>query len=295
MDLNWLRDFISLGRTLSFTRAAAERNITQSAFSRRIKSLESWAGVALIDRASFPVRLTPEGEQFLPVAKETVAQLLGSRQAIRDQDIGDRPFLRFAVLHTISVNFLATKIEEWEHKITDLRTRVISDSLSACCQLLTDGACDFLLCYRHSGGALVLDEQQFSRKDIAQDRLLPVAESNRAKQQGWQLPGSLDESIPYLAYERASFLGSVVEHTIGNRQPYFDIRYVDSLVEAIKRRTLSGSGVAWLPYSSIKSELTSGKLVSVGDQSWEAQMDLSLFCSPESLDAKARQLWQSFD
>jgi len=173
MDLNWLRDFICLGRTLSFTRAAEERNITQSAFSRRIKSLGSWAGVSLIDRASFPVKLTPEGEQFLPIAKDAVAQLLGARQAIRDQDIGDHPFLRFAVLHTISVNFLSAKIEELEASISNLRTRVISDSLSTCCQLLADGACDFLLCYRHPGSALVLDASQFACKDIAIDQLIP--------------------------------------------------------------------------------------------------------------------------
>ena len=44
MDINWLIDFVCLGRTLNFSRAAEERNVTQSAFSRRIKSLESWVG-----------------------------------------------------------------------------------------------------------------------------------------------------------------------------------------------------------------------------------------------------------
>jgi len=295
MDLNWLRDFICLGRTLSFTRAAEERNITQSAFSRRIKSLESWAGVALVDRASFPVKLTPEGEQFLPVAKDAVAHLLGARQAIRDQDVGDHPFLRFAVLHTISVNFLSTKLEELEHSITNLRTRVISDSLSTCCQLLSDGACDFLLCYRHPGSALVLDESQFARKDIAVDKLVPVAQTKKAKSEKWALPGSDHSHLPYLAYDRTSFLGSVVEHITSNRSTHFDIRYVDSLVEAIKRRTLSGGGIAWLPLSSVKAELTNGELTKVGDKSWETTMDLSLFCSPDGLDPVGLQLWESFD
>ena len=58
MDINWLGDFACLARTLNFTRAAEERNITQSAFSRRIKSLENWLGVPLIQRSSYPVQLT---------------------------------------------------------------------------------------------------------------------------------------------------------------------------------------------------------------------------------------------
>ncbi|MGB7318893.1 MAG: LysR family transcriptional regulator, partial [Planktotalea sp.] len=66
MDLNWLGDFECLARTLNFTRAATERNITQSAFSRRIKALESWVGAPLINRAHYPVQLTDAGAQFLP-------------------------------------------------------------------------------------------------------------------------------------------------------------------------------------------------------------------------------------
>ena len=113
MDLNWLRDFECLGRTLNFTRAAEERNITQSAFSRRIKALESWVGLPLVDRATYPCkRLSEAGAQFLPVAKAAIADLSESRQMIRDQDRGDRQQVRFSVLHTISVHYLTAKIDE---------------------------------------------------------------------------------------------------------------------------------------------------------------------------------------
>ena len=45
MELKWLEDALSLSATLSFSRAACERNITQSALSRRIRQLESWLGL----------------------------------------------------------------------------------------------------------------------------------------------------------------------------------------------------------------------------------------------------------
>ena len=61
MEAKWLEDFLSVARTGSFSLSAAERHITQSAFSRRIKSLEQWVGVALIDRSSYPTRLTAAG------------------------------------------------------------------------------------------------------------------------------------------------------------------------------------------------------------------------------------------
>ena len=82
MELNQVSYFINLAETLNFTRAAEERNITQSAFSRRIRSLENWIGVPLIDRANYPVQLSPAGRQFLPIAQQALANLTDARQAI---------------------------------------------------------------------------------------------------------------------------------------------------------------------------------------------------------------------
>jgi DNA-binding transcriptional LysR family regulator len=58
MELYWLQDFLSLVRNGNFSRAAAERHVTQSAFSRRIQALEDWAGAPLFDRATHPIELT---------------------------------------------------------------------------------------------------------------------------------------------------------------------------------------------------------------------------------------------
>ncbi|WP_085899381.1 LysR family transcriptional regulator [Kiloniella majae] len=294
MDINWLRDFVCLGRTLNFTRAADERNITQSAFSRRIKSLESWIGVPLVDRANFPIRLSHAGEQFLPVAKEAIVRLSEARQSIRDQDQGNIKFVRFAVLHTISVHYLAPRIEELEQSIQDLRIRVISDSLSTCCQLLDEAACEFLLCYRHAEVNPVLDEANFARKDILIDQLVPVAEKNTAILNKWTLPGQRSKNVPYLAYESSSFLGEVVEHIIGKKSAHLDIRYMDGLVEALKRRLITGGGIAWMPYSAIKTELEDGQLITVGDEKWETPLILSLYCAPDKIDTIAKEVWKQF-
>jgi LysR family transcriptional regulator, hypochlorite-specific transcription factor HypT len=44
LDLAYLLDFKALAETGSFSRAAFVRNVTQPAFSRRIRALEDWAG-----------------------------------------------------------------------------------------------------------------------------------------------------------------------------------------------------------------------------------------------------------
>lgn len=293
MDLNWLQDFVCLARTLNFTRAAEERNITQPAFSRRIKSLENWIGVPLIKRSMYPVQLSEAGQQFLPVARATIAELTDIRQNLRAEERGVTAFQRFAVLHTISVNYLSHRITEMEKDIPNLRVRVYSDHLRACCQMLSDGSCDFLLYYSHQNVQPLFDEAHFARKSIGTDPIIPVAQAEAARCNGW----SLDEpngQLPYLGYDPASYLGTVVDHIIGRRTPPLALCYMDALTEAIKRRTLGGSGIAWLPESVVAAEMADGRIVRVGGASWEAPLTLSLFCSPERLDKTGQVVWETF-
>ncbi len=291
MDLNLLTDFECLARTLNFTRASVERNITQSAFSRRIKALESWVGLPLVARDTYPVQLTEAGQQFLPVAVEVIGQLSEARQTIRDADRGDRQFIRFSALHTISVNYLAGCIERMQIGNPELRTRVISDSLSICCDLLAAGAVDILLCYYHRTVRPVIDETVFARKDLVTDRLMPVAAAGPARTMGWDLSNRGGAPIPYLAYERSSFLGMVVENTVGKRALNVQTIYVDSLVETIKRRLARGSGFAWLPETAVATELADGSLVPIGDAAWCTDLTISALANPLAIDPRAREVW----
>lgn len=292
MDLNWLRDFECLARTLNFTRAANERNITQSAFSRRIRALESWVGLPLVNRATYPVQLTEAGQNFLPTAITAIAQLSEVRQSLRDADRGDSRFIRFSVLHTISVNFLAARIEQLQRQLPDLRTRVQSDSLSTCCELLVEGAVDIMLCYCHNTVSPMINETAFERKDLLVDHLVPVAAKEPAQRLGWNLDKQGGPPIPYLAYERSSFLGMVVDSTIDHKPLNAEAIYVDGLVEAIKRRLLEGSGFAWMPETAIADELEQGKLVAISNQEWTAPMTISAFSNAGSFDSMARKLWE---
>ena len=83
MELYWLQDFLALVRTSSFSKAAMERHVTQSAFSRRIQALEDWVGTPLFDRSARPVELTAAGQQMLPIAVGSVEPLLDFRASIR--------------------------------------------------------------------------------------------------------------------------------------------------------------------------------------------------------------------
>ena len=283
-----------LARTLNFTRAAEERHVTQSAFSRRIQALEIWAGTPLIDRSTYPVKLSEAGEEFLPVAKEVVLTMLRNRDHLRARDRDGLTFNSFAAPHTVSVTHLAPYLMALEETDPALRTRVVSDDLHACCQLLSEGDCEFLLCYRHRQVPLTLDEQEYERLDLGEERLIPVVTPNDAGTPKWQLPGRRSSAIPYLAYAKGAFLREVVDHTLAGKDAWLELRHLDAFGEALKSRALRGAGVAWLTESSAGDALASGELVPAGDDQWSARLSLSLFAAPGRLNDSGTRIWAYF-
>lgn len=64
--LNALRAFEATARHLSFAKAAGELNLTPSALSHQVKSLEDYIGQPLFERLNRAIRLTPAAERALP-------------------------------------------------------------------------------------------------------------------------------------------------------------------------------------------------------------------------------------
>src|ERR1700723_4567059 len=65
-SLNGLRAFEAAARHLSFTAAATELNVTQTAISHQIRRLEEELGIRLFVRQNRSLTLTPEAREYLP-------------------------------------------------------------------------------------------------------------------------------------------------------------------------------------------------------------------------------------
>ena len=86
MELRQLKYFIMSADTLNFTEAARQCFITQSTLSQQIKQLETELGVQLFERIGKRVFLTDTGRDFLPYARQTVADAEYGVQRIKDME-----------------------------------------------------------------------------------------------------------------------------------------------------------------------------------------------------------------
>jgi LysR family transcriptional regulator, glycine cleavage system transcriptional activator len=86
--LDLLRGFESAARHLSFTRAAAELFITQSAVSRQIQALEVFLGAPLFERRHKALALTPAGQAYYRTVAATLDQLREATRRMREARTG---------------------------------------------------------------------------------------------------------------------------------------------------------------------------------------------------------------
>ena len=105
MDLDWLKDFLALAEHGNFSRAADLRNVTQPAFSRRIRALEDWVGTQLFTRSVQGAGLTPAGTSFLPRAADLLRQLEEARRETSAVGARRASSISTAATHVLSFTF----------------------------------------------------------------------------------------------------------------------------------------------------------------------------------------------
>jgi len=149
METKWLEDFVSLAETRSFSRSAQLRHVTQPAFSRRIQSLEAWAGVDLVDRSSYPTTLTPAGQTLYAQALELLQSLQNTRAMLRGHDSGGQDFIEFAIPHTLAFTFFPAWLVGLRQSFGQVKSRLIALNVHDAAMRLVEGGCDLLIAYHH--------------------------------------------------------------------------------------------------------------------------------------------------
>lgn len=115
-SLQALQALVAVAAADSFTQAAEDLCLTQSAVSRKIQQLESHFGVLLFARSSRSVRLTAEGEQVLSTAQKILEQLKALDERISPQE---RPF-RIRLHVSLAVRWLLPKLTDFYRRYPDI-------------------------------------------------------------------------------------------------------------------------------------------------------------------------------
>ncbi len=281
METKWLEDFISLVETNNFSRSAALRHVTQPAFSRRIQSLENWLGTDLIDRTSYPTRLTPAGHVFYEQALEMLGQINGVRELLRNKRAAMQTTIDLAVPHTLSLTFIPKWITQLQDDFGPINSRLMALNVHDAVLQLVEGGCDLLLCYHHPRQPVQLDPGRYDMLVLGREALRAYARCDKAKKPEFTLPGAKNAPLPFLSYTNNAYLGRMVELILSDTKTplHLENHYETDMAEGLKMMALEGRGVAFLPESAVTRELKSKLLARAdgGSTEWEIEMEIRLY------------------
>lgn len=301
MHLKWLEDFVTLAETRSFSEAAQLRHVTQPAFGRRIRALETWMRTDLVDREGCRPALTPAGKLFLDLAADIVERLEDTRTMLAEEGRRPASTLTVAASHTLSVHYYPKFLGEIDVASAGITSSLVSVNSHEGILRLADGGCDLLISYHHPQIAVGLDRERFPYLTLGHDEMVPLSKPGPDGRPLHALPGTEEAPANFLTYAPSIFMGRAVSGMLANPPAPLFLRatYTTDMSQAVKAMMLDGRGLGWLPRSSVEAELAAGLLVSAVPpeagprEAWNAPLELRVYRAADNRKAVLCDLWSS--
>ena len=244
--------FEVVARHESYTRAAEELALTQSAVFRQVTALEDFLHTELFDHAKKRIYLNAAGKHYLSIVKETLNKLERDTHSIMAWQPAVRA-IELAVNPTLSTHWLIPNLREFNELNPDITVNIHS--------LANIG--DFL---NNDYDAAIMREDFCTpwsgMEYLFEEEILPVCSRSLLSQPGQKL--SVDELLhefPLLHQSTRTtgwqewFALSDVSSPLVNKGPRFDL--LSMLIAAVR----SNLGTALLPRFAIQRDLDSGAMV----------------------------------
>lgn len=125
-SLNGLRAFEAAARHLSFTRAASELNVTQTAISHQIRRLEEQLGIRLFLRRNRALLLTREAQAYLPAVRAAFEDLRRATERLRRPE--REGLLTVSTTASLAAKWLVTRVAGFQEAHPGLEVRITTSA-----------------------------------------------------------------------------------------------------------------------------------------------------------------------
>lgn len=287
MDLRWLDDVLTLLEEGNLTRAAERRNVTQPAFSRRIRAFEDWLGTPIIERQTN--RVLPS--QAL-IANEDEMRALAAR--LRDLRIKfashdpTKTTVTLAAQHALIHSMFPDLALRARDVFPGLSFRLRAGNLGDCISMFLRGDASLLLCYEAQTAEPFEFGSNVQRASWGTDFLVPIV--GGSLRFAVRANGDVPADTPALLYPADSYFGEVLSksgHAFAQHGTTSATACTTAFSSGILELASKGLGVGWIPYSMAYRKLESGDLLSLSNSLGKIPLDVTIYADVRLDAAKA--------
>ncbi len=256
LDSRQLLTAVTLARTRSFTEAAKELGLTQSAVSHSLKSLETQLGQSIFERNGRQVRPTHNGEYFLREAMEILHRMQNIRERLAQQDTWSGGRIRVGAEPSCAYILLPQVLREFKQSFPRCSITIKPDSQEANLEALGHGELDVVLALTPTENTPTCQSLDWFTDELA----VIMPPFHPLAQKGRLLPNDFQgESIHLLGNDHSTD-SLVKSYFTENGIRALEFLYAGS-VEVIKEMVKLGQGLAFLPSWTARTDAAEGSLV----------------------------------
>jgi len=131
IDILGVQAFVSIADKGSFQNAADSLHVTQTAITQRLRKLEDFLGVMLVERTTRSIALSLIGRDFLPQARRLLEELGDALLEIRETGKAERGDVSIACVPTVGVQYLPRIMQEYSARYPNNRIKILDHASSA--------------------------------------------------------------------------------------------------------------------------------------------------------------------
>jgi DNA-binding transcriptional LysR family regulator len=265
MDLRHLKYFLAVAETRSFTQAAANCYVAQSALSQQIARLEKEVGAALFSRTSRSVRLTAAGELLEPLARRILAGV-DNAQAALDALAGlRRGRLRLGLVQTLASRLdMVEVLADYHARYPGIDLHVRNAPSSEMAAAVLAGDLDVAVVGLGSGQV----PDGLDHRLLGSEPLVAVVPHDHALADRDEIGlGDLPDSHPLIQFSRGTGLRRQVEAAFARAGvqagQHFEVGQIDDMIRLAAR----GVGITVVPRSSVSGALPAdARILTIADK-----------------------------
>ncbi|MGO1782060.1 MAG: LysR substrate-binding domain-containing protein [Moraxellaceae bacterium] len=238
-----LKTFVAVCELDSFAAAARQINLTQSAVSAQIKTLEDSLGLCLFTRSARAITLNPQGTRILPIAKE-ILKLYATMQLPSDTDIASYyGQLKIGAINSVQVGILPEALKAISLLAPLMQTEIIPGRSTELFEQLEVGSID---------AAITVQPAFILPKDIVIDSIMtePYVLISPKKWPFYSLRQTLEQH-PFIHYTLKSSASAKISKFFKRQDIKVNTIMEINDLDAIVRMVESGLGVALIPYAGL--------------------------------------------
>ncbi len=254
MDTQLLRAFIRVTEKQSFSAAAQELGLTQSAMSKRIALLEQQLSQPLFDRIGRKVLLTEAGSILLPHAKNIVRSIEETEQLMQQQEKEISGELKLATSHHIGIHRLPSILKDYRQQYPNVHLQLHFIDSEQAIESITSGDFDLAVI------TLPESKDEDGSSDIQyhllwEDPMQIVVNPQHPLHSKKRVKVSDLSSYPAILPDINTRTTSLVKKLFAEQQYELNITMTTNHLDAIKMMVAVGLGWSALPASLIDKTL----------------------------------------